>query len=105
MTILVHFTAGKQIVEIIRTGGEDLLPIFQNLLAKLEHTAIFQELKEDLAAFIDSHSYPYQREALQEVLAQTEATLKSDLAPLKNNPTLLWVTFLTLRNINTVLSQ
>ncbi|XP_063880029.1 vitellogenin-like [Scylla paramamosain] len=96
---------GKQVVKIIQTGGEDLLLTIQHLLTQLEHTVIFQELKEDLAAFISSHSYPYQREALQEVLARVAATLIRDLAPLKNNPTLLWVTFLTLRNINTAVGK
>lgn len=91
-------------MEIIQNGGENLLPTIQHLFRQLESTAIFQALKEDFAAFIASHSDPEQREVLVEVFARIVATLKEDLAPLKNNPTLLWATLLILRNINTVLS-
>lgn len=96
---------GKQIVEIIQTGGESLHTTIQHLFRQLESTAIFQALKEDVVAFIVSHSDPEQREALEEVLARVMATLQDDLAPLKNNPTLLWMTLLTLRNINAAVGK
>lgn len=97
-------TVGKQVVETIQCGGENLLPIIQHLWREMENTEIFMALKEDMRVYIISQLDPEKLGVLLQVMGRVLDSLQEDLAPLRNNPALLRAAILTLRTMNSVLN-
>lgn len=92
----------ERVITAIATGGEDIRASVDRVLKWVEGTRIYQLAKDDLVEELLDILNQQEMESLQEVLVRMDKQLEEDMAPLRDNPVLIWLAVLSGHNINTV---
>lgn len=92
----------ERLITAIATGGEDIRTTVDRVLEWVEGTRIYQLARDDLVDVLLDTLNPQEMENLHEVLERMGMQLEKDLAPLRDNPVLIWLAVLSGQHVNKV---